>query len=237
MKYRNGYWIALVKARLFLRTGAFCFILLGVFSTTTFAQLAKDLQWANELVSKANPKNNAERAKMLGQVLEKLRPYRNNDAQLNSAIGVLELQLELLSLDPTLVFRNVRAARKAQHPSVRDRHLKETRLQIVDRFSYLISNLDPKKLSSADAQKISNFVKYTSQLIDDLRNPSFLGGRASTLTPLATRINGIAKLAQSVEDPGARTILGGLRNTVRSEERRVGKECTSVCRSRWSPYH
>ena len=26
-------------------------------------------------------------------------------------------------------------------------------------------------------------------------------------------------------------------NTTRSEERRVGKECTSWCRSRWSPYH
>src|SRR3546814_8653671 len=26
-------------------------------------------------------------------------------------------------------------------------------------------------------------------------------------------------------------------NTVRSEERRVGKECVSTCRSRWSPYH
>ena len=25
--------------------------------------------------------------------------------------------------------------------------------------------------------------------------------------------------------------------SVRSEERRVGKECQSVCRSRWSPYH
>ena len=24
---------------------------------------------------------------------------------------------------------------------------------------------------------------------------------------------------------------------VRSEERRVGKECSAVCRSRWSPYH
>ena len=23
----------------------------------------------------------------------------------------------------------------------------------------------------------------------------------------------------------------------RSEERRVGKECNQVCRSRWSPYH
>ena len=26
-------------------------------------------------------------------------------------------------------------------------------------------------------------------------------------------------------------------NTDRSEERRVGKECASMCRSRWSPYH
>ena len=27
------------------------------------------------------------------------------------------------------------------------------------------------------------------------------------------------------------------RATIRSEERRVGKECHVVCRSRWSPYH
>src|SRR3546814_16937298 len=26
-------------------------------------------------------------------------------------------------------------------------------------------------------------------------------------------------------------------DTFRSEERRVGKECVSTCRSRWSPYH
>src|SRR3546814_9664918 len=31
--------------------------------------------------------------------------------------------------------------------------------------------------------------------------------------------------------PGLKT------NLVRSEERRVGKECVSTCRSRWSPYH
>src|SRR3546814_6966844 len=28
-----------------------------------------------------------------------------------------------------------------------------------------------------------------------------------------------------------------LANCYRSEERRVGKECVSTCRSRWSPYH
>src|SRR3546814_12010971 len=27
------------------------------------------------------------------------------------------------------------------------------------------------------------------------------------------------------------------REVARSEERRVGKECVSTCRSRWSPYH
>src|SRR3546814_3836942 len=27
------------------------------------------------------------------------------------------------------------------------------------------------------------------------------------------------------------------RDDIRSEERRVGKECVSTCRSRWSPYH
>src|SRR3546814_11990204 len=32
-------------------------------------------------------------------------------------------------------------------------------------------------------------------------------------------------------------LLRGLPGVKRSEERRVGKECVSTCRSRWSPYH
>src|SRR3546814_11284032 len=31
--------------------------------------------------------------------------------------------------------------------------------------------------------------------------------------------------------------LNGVAGMTRSEERRVGKECVSTCRSRWSPYH
>src|SRR3546814_1823338 len=33
------------------------------------------------------------------------------------------------------------------------------------------------------------------------------------------------------------TIPGYMFWCARSEERRVGKECVSTCRSRWSPYH
>src|SRR3546814_2186582 len=32
-------------------------------------------------------------------------------------------------------------------------------------------------------------------------------------------------------------LVGSVRIELRSEERRVGKECVSTCRSRWSPYH
>ena len=44
---------------------------------------------------------------------------------------------------------------------------------------------------------------------------------------------GVPEDAILVEDHG-RTTLESLR---RSEERRVGKECCALCRSRWSPYH
>ena len=43
------------------------------------------------------------------------------------------------------------------------------------------------------------------------------------------------KLQISAKD-GTRKYLFRLRSG-RSEERRVGKECTIQCRSRWSPYH
>src|SRR3546814_17586620 len=32
-------------------------------------------------------------------------------------------------------------------------------------------------------------------------------------------------------------LLPGTCDQIRSEERRVGKECVSTCRYRWSPYH
>src|SRR3546814_13991650 len=44
----------------------------------------------------------------------------------------------------------------------------------------------------------------------------------------------IAKATAHLLD-GARPVA--YLNCRRSEERRVGKECVSTCRSRWSPYH
>src|SRR3546814_14443922 len=45
-----------------------------------------------------------------------------------------------------------------------------------------------------------------------------------------------ARFRKSVPDRWLRLTIREGRNR-RSEERRVGKECVSTCRSRWSPYH
>src|SRR3546814_16440255 len=48
---------------------------------------------------------------------------------------------------------------------------------------------------------------------------------------------GRLKLASPVGSNVAKGLDGLFRVVGRSEERRVGKECVSTCRSRWSPYH
>ena len=63
-------------------------------------------------------------------------------------------------------------------------------------------------------------------------------------TELGRRAKAVMDAGQLVAD---QTILGMVRERlaqpdaakgfIRSEERRVGKECLDVCRSRWSPYH
>src|SRR3546814_18462609 len=62
--------------------------------------------------------------------------------------------------------------------------------------------------------------------------------RSVTIIDIAERAGVSFKTVSRVLN-GAPTVAEELRGKVeaRSEERRVGKECVSTCRSRWSPYH
>src|SRR3546814_6489317 len=59
-----------------------------------------------------------------------------------------------------------------------------------------------------------------------------IGGERAREAARVPRVQGPAQIVQEIEH---RVPL--LRRDDRSEERRVGKECVSKCRSRWSPYH
>src|SRR3546814_18974311 len=58
-------------------------------------------------------------------------------------------------------------------------------------------------------------------------------GRSAGTGPAPVR--GSARWPPACRWSGAGTAPGSA--PARSEERRVGKECVSTCRSRWSPYH
>src|SRR3546814_6873821 len=58
--------------------------------------------------------------------------------------------------------------------------------------------------------------------------------------PISTEFSGFQKpgwvISYSFVE-GLNNKIRGIQRRCRSEERRVGKECVSTCRSRWSPYH
>src|SRR3546814_17679242 len=69
-----------------------------------------------------------------------------------------------------------------------------------------------------------------------------IGGDAARREPAREFIaflvaHDIAIAAAGREDHRRAVGLHRAEDVERSEERRVGKECVSTCRSRWSPYH
>ena len=62
-------------------------------------------------------------------------------------------------------------------------------------------------------------------------------GSAGTHAGLAVGLEQLMPQAELIGVTVSRSVADQLPKVERSEERRVGKECVSTCRSRWSPYH
>src|SRR3546814_16611562 len=65
--------------------------------------------------------------------------------------------------------------------------------------------------------------------------PTLMTGVHPAATVATEEIFGPVLVAMTFRTPDEAVMLAN--NTRRSEERRVGKECVSTCRSRWSPSH
>src|SRR3546814_4038061 len=68
-------------------------------------------------------------------------------------------------------------------------------------------------------------------------------GRGDLGLSLSNAVDPVPALADAVENvvhiakANGKAVSAVVQSMKRSEERRVGKECVSTCRSRWSPYH
>src|SRR3546814_12164281 len=69
-------------------------------------------------------------------------------------------------------------------------------------------------------------------LVHKASRPCFGHGIAAVILP-AWRARNVLVAWQRIHLRGQRAVA----LVERSEERRVGKECVTTCRSRWSPYH
>ena len=86
----------------------------------------------------------------------------------------------------------------------------------------------------------STLVADLEALVEPKGDP--MGRIRWTTKSLAHLVSGLAAGGHSIKKSALAELLAALdfslkANKKRSEERRVGKECTSWCRSRWSPYH
>src|SRR3546814_14028154 len=70
-----------------------------------------------------------------------------------------------------------------------------------------------------------------------LRNPTGMIGAVLFLVILVATLIGPAIYGVDPFDIAGAPFMPPDADYWRSEERRVGKECVSTCRSRWSPYH
>src|SRR3546814_13959555 len=65
----------------------------------------------------------------------------------------------------------------------------------------------------------------------------YVTARRPDVAPLSPDLRSAISSHKAAIIAAVRIIPAGCPSRPRSEERRVGKECVSTCRSRWSPYH
>src|SRR3546814_11340361 len=92
---------------------------------------------------------------------------------------------------------------------------------------------EPVRLSSFKVEGLFGEFNHYIPLSDASRITALIGPNGMGKTACLRLINALFRRQWSVFS----TTEFDRVEYLRSEERRVGKECVSTCRSRWSPYH
>ena len=91
--------------------------------------------------------------------------------------------------------------------------------------------------SAARGTFMSITLGATTKLLDDMMTN--YSEWHTERAPQGKKVNSVEETSSLSDkiDTIMSMLVNGKAHVDRSEERRVGKECASMCRSRWSPYH
>src|SRR3546814_5354228 len=98
----------------------------------------------------------------------------------------------------------------------------------ISDWSSDVCSSDLKACAKTGKRNMTNVVVIGSQWGDE--------GKGKIVDWLSERADIVVRF-QGGHNAGHTLVIDGVSYKLRSEERRVGKECVSTCRSRWSPYN
>src|SRR3546814_17029405 len=108
-------------------------------------------------------------------------------------------------------------------------------LTVIFLFFFLMIRRPPRSTRTDTLFPYTTLFRSHARLIDGARPE---GPRAARPPLSGHRMREVMVVGADQQfDHPARGIIDIVLRKDRSEERRVGKECVSTCRSRWSPYH
>jgi hypothetical protein len=196
-------------------------ITLVMLSAAAFGQLSNDLQRTTDFVNNSQPKTSNDHIRLMEQIVNNLRPHAKTDDDVRVLIQTLETTKDLLRYEADSLISNTNRAQAATNAVERSQRLDALRAALLERAATLVQYLAQPNMSVQDAKRISDIAKYASQALDDIKDPSILGGASSSYTKLFTRLAGIASLSQAVQNPEARSILSGLRGTLGTVDKKL----------------
>src|SRR3546814_14262558 len=88
------------------------------------------------------------------------------------------------------------------------------------------------KLNTIDGDVVEAVIADMAHDEEEASRPATTAPSSREPAPAAMAVSSAEQIEQAADEVENRNKADD-----RSEERRVGKECVSTCRSRWSPYH
>ena len=110
----------------------------------------------------------------------------------------------------------------------------ESDAEVYDQLGGILNNLVYNSARREQLRQADAVVQFAFREPDATVTLDVRAHKTPRIELGATKLRADVVLAMDA-DTGRALLTGEL--SPRSEERRVGKECTVLCRSRWSPYH
>ncbi len=187
----------------------YVFFMVLIAGSSVSGQSESDLVWAGNEVNRANPVSRQERYDIVSKLLERLESSQMPGLDHRELVHYLKMQKSYLAIDQDGLTLRMNEAVNSSSGQQRQSALTEVRYELLQRMASLSQVLTPNNISAEDAASLLAALKVASQALDDIRDPSILGGKASGITSLFNRASGLADFAASVKDPSAKSVVSG----------------------------